>query len=257
MNKFIGNPHKYPRFIVDGIKSFAYRVYRISERLKKPPFDKYDFQTFDLISQLPVNANCIDVGAHKADILKRILRHSPNGKHFAFEPIPWLYEDLKSRFGTRTSVYNIALSDSPGEAEFFVFRDRPAVSGLKERPIAEDQHAEKIKVSVDTLDHIIPEEVPIHLLKIDVEGAEMMVLKGAEKLIRRHKPWVIFECGIGGSDVYGTSPQDVFDFFHEIGFSVSILEYFLSGKRPFGREEFIGQFEKGYNYFFIAYVEKQ
>jgi FkbM family methyltransferase len=256
MGNFFGNTHNYPRFIVEGAKSLAYLFYKISERLMKPPFDKYDFQTFDLIKRIPADANCIDVGAHKADILRKILKQAPKGKHFAFEPIPWLYDSLQKRFGRQATIYKMALGDKAGEAEFFVFRDRPAVSGLKKRPLPENHAIEKINVEVETLDHVIPEDIPIHLIKIDVEGAEMLVLKGAKNILTRHKPLVLFECGIGGTDIYETTPENVFDFFHNIGFSLSLLDYYLSGKKPLGREEFKGQFEKAYNYFFIAYTDK-
>ena len=246
--------HNYPPFVVNAIKSAAYSFYKISEKILQPPFDKYDFQTFDLIRKiLPDNANCIDVGAHKAYILKKIIEKSPKGKHFAFEPIPWLYKDLQKKYGKKASIFDIAVSNERGESDFNVFGDRPAVSGLKKREFTEDYKLEKIRVKVDTLDNIIPDDVPIQLIKIDVEGAELQVLQGAVNILKRNKPLVIFEFGLGGADIYGTTPESVFDFFENLGLSISILEYYLKNKEPFNREEFIGQYEKGYNYFFIVY----
>ncbi len=248
------NFHSYPTEIVEWIKSLAYGGYKISKRLKNPPFGWEDFQTFDLIKRLPANANCIDVGAHKAMILKRILRQFPDGKHFAFEPIPVLYKKLQRKFGKKVEIHNVALSNKKGIADFFVCPDRPAISGLKKRNISSSVRIEKVQVQTDRLDDIIPYDIRIHLIKIDVEGAELMVLKGAVQMLKRYKPIVLFECGMGGSNFYDTTPEQVWNFFTTIGYQVSLLEYFLWGKDSLSLEEFIGQYEKGYNYFFVAYV---
>jgi hypothetical protein len=45
----------------------------------------------------------------------------------------------------------------------------------------------------------------------------------------------------------------VYDLLESCGLSVSTLEYFLKSRPPFDRGEFIGQYKKGYNFFFIAY----
>lgn len=50
---------------------------------------KYDRLTKEVIARsLKNNSNAIDAGCHKGEILDLILKHAPNGKHFAFEPIP-------------------------------------------------------------------------------------------------------------------------------------------------------------------------
>lgn len=246
---------KYPRFVINLIKAVAYRLYTFGQKATAPPLDKYDFQTFDLIKKvLPANANCIDVGAHTADILKKLIKVAPQGKHFAFEPVPWLYHNLQKKYGKKAQVFELALSDKRGSETFYAFRERPAVSGLKQPVFREQTYIpEQIKVMVDTLDHVIPENQPIHLIKIDVEGAELQVLQGAVNILKKYKPIVLFEFGLGGSDLYDTTPQKMYDYLLELGLSVSTVEYYLQGRLPLSRAEFIGQYEKKYNYFFIAY----
>lgn len=249
------NRNKYPRFLINIVKAVAYNLYKLGQKATTPPLDKYDFQTFDLLKKvLRPDANCIDVGAHTADILKKLIRHAPHGKHFAFEPIPWLYKKLERKYGNKAHVFELALSNEKGDATFYVFPERLAVSGLKQRAF-QNQNAvpKQIKVHVETLDNIIPENLPIHLIKIDVEGAELQVLQGAVNILKKYKPIVLFEFGLGGSDLYDTTPQKMYDYLQECGLSVSILEYYLQGRPLLSREEFIGQFEKKYNYFFIAY----
>jgi hypothetical protein len=56
---------------------------------------KYDRLTRKILkNQLEVNFNCIDVGCHKGEILDLMLKYAPEGEHYAFEPIPYLYQEL-------------------------------------------------------------------------------------------------------------------------------------------------------------------
>ncbi len=149
-----------------------------------------------------------------------------------------------------SSLYPI----SKVRAHSMPFRERPAVSGLKQRQVQGEHLApEEIKVTIETLDHIIPVDLPIHLIKIDVEGAELQVLQGGVNIIKKYKPIILFEFGLGGSELYESTPQKMYDFLQECGLSVSVLEYYLQGRPPLSRDEFTGQYEKKYNYFFIAY----
>lgn len=58
--------------------------------------EMYDWQT-SLIMRLVLDQNscCVDVGAHRGEILSEIIDIAPMGNHFAFEPIPYLCELLK------------------------------------------------------------------------------------------------------------------------------------------------------------------
>ncbi|MDI9364745.1 MAG: FkbM family methyltransferase [Flavobacterium sp.] len=244
-----------PTFVVDFAKQIAYALYRGSEKLFVGAFDKYDFQTFEVFKRvLKPTSNCIDVGAHKGFILEKILKYAPQGKVMAFEPIPDLYNNLKAKFGKKAQVLNIALSNKMGAAEFAYYVDRPAISGFKQRDAFEqDGNVKHLKVPLNTIDNLVPEFTKIDLIKIDVEGAELLVLKGAERTIRNSKPYILFEFGLGGADYYETTPQQIFDYLTDCGLGLSTLEYFLKNMQPFSREEFVGQYAKSYNYFFIAY----
>lgn len=244
-----------PDFITTLAKKVAYALYQGSEKLFVGAFDKYDFQTFEVFKRvLKPTSNCIDVGAHKGFILEKILKNAPQGKVMAFEPIPDLYNNLKTKFGNKAQILNIALSDKMGVAEFAYYVDRPAISGFKQRDGHEhDGQVEHLKVPLNTIDNLVPEFMKIDLIKIDVEGAELSVLKGAERTLKNSKPYVLFEFGLGGADFYETTPQQIFDYLTECGLVLSTLEYFLKNMQPFSREEFVGQYSKSYNYFFIAY----
>lgn len=198
--------------------------------------------------------NCIDVGCHKGEILSDILRFAPHGTHYAFEPIPYLYNDLKNRFEGKVHLFSCALSDSEGETTFQLVKNAPAYSGLQRRKYAiENPDIEEITVHLKRLDAIIPTETPIGFIKIDVEGGEFGVLKGARELLLRHRPVVIFECGLGASDYYGTNPSELYRFLRETGLQISTLKSFASNHGDLSEKDFVDLYQSNKEYYFIAH----
>lgn len=216
---------------------------------------KYDRLTRIILKRyVKRNNNCIDVGCHKGEILDLILNYSPEGKHYAFEPIPYLFNELKNKY--KVEIFPYALSDRSGEATFQLVKNAPAYSGIKRRRYdITNPVIEEIKVELKTLDEIIPLTEKIHLIKIDVEGGEFGVLKGAKNLLKMNKPIVIFECGKGASDYYGTSPLDLYNFIsNDIGLKIYTLQSFIKNKRPINEVEFDRYFNTNEEYYFIACV---
>ena len=62
----------------------------------------------------------------------------------------------------------------------------------------DDAGIETIQVEVDLLDNVIPPGMAIRFMKIDVEGGELGVFRGAARILRESLPVVVFEYGLGG-----------------------------------------------------------
>ncbi|MGB0424622.1 MAG: FkbM family methyltransferase [Flavobacteriales bacterium] len=203
---------------------------------------------------LKSTSNCVDVGSHKGEVLKEMRSLAPKGRHFAFEPIPDLFADLKQRYNGNTTIFNYALSDKEGTSTFQHVVSKPAYSGMKQRSYDHTPTINEIEVKTQTLDAILPEGTPIDLIKIDVEGAELQVLKGARSIIKSNQPLVIFEHGLGASDHYGTTPEDVFNLLvGECGLKISLLPDFLAKKESLSKDQFKDQFYTASNYYFVAH----
>jgi len=218
----------------------------------------YDSQTKLVFNKiLRENSNCIDVGANQGEILQMIYQTAPQGKHFAFEPIPHLYQKLKLRF-PNVQIFNDALSDKTGTLSFFHVVSNEAFSGLKKRPyLTKDPEIEEIKVNVTTLDTVIPDTVSINLIKIDTEGAEMGVILGAKNLINRTYPIIIFEFEKKAASVYeNTNPEFLFDFFTEQRYKISTMKKWLEEKPSLSKTDFLKLYELEREFYFIAYPEK-
>jgi FkbM family methyltransferase len=189
-----------------------------------------------LASTLARDAHTVDVGAHSGAVLREIVRIAPEGRHIAYEPIPELARHLTGEF-PGVDVRNAALSDETGETSFIHVDSAPEYSGLRERDYHGFDTVEKHEITVRTerLDDVLPEGFAPRFIKIDVEGAEMLVLRGARETIARHRPSIVFEHGIGASEHYGTRPGDVHGLLvDELGMRI----FDLDGAGPYDRQQF-------------------
>ncbi|MBI3259966.1 MAG: FkbM family methyltransferase [Ignavibacteriae bacterium] len=199
-------------------------------------------------------SNCIDVGCHKGEMLNHILKSAPNGKHFAFEPIPSLFKQLQYKYSKSAAILPYALSDKKGTTTFNYVKNAPAYSGINKRTyVVENPDIEEITVEMMRLDDCIPQDIPIHFIKIDVEGGEFGVLKGAERIINESKPIILFESGLGASDFYGTTAEDIFGFLtNEFSMNIFTLKTWLNQGKPLTKEEFMRYFTSNEEYYFLA-----
>ncbi len=216
---------------------------------------KYDRLTKLIIKKtIHTNSKCVDVGCHKGEILDLILIQSPDGQHYGFEPIPYLYEDLKKKYSSKNNIFPYALADTEGSTTFQYVKNAPAYSGFKKRDYTiNNPDIEEIKVQMKTLDSIIPASVKIDFIKIDVEGAELGVLMGSKRILNENKPIVIFEFGLGASNYYGTQPESIYDFIHSTGLKISLLDSWLKNRPVLRKDTFNELYLKNKEYYFIAH----
>lgn len=217
---------------------------------------KYDRLTKLIMKQvIKPNSNCIDVGCHKGEMLENILKLANHGNHFAFEPIPKFYKHLQAHFKDKATIYPYALSEKSEKSTFNFVKNAPAYSGLKKRQYdIKNPEIEEITIEVKPLDELIPSDTKIDFIKIDVEGAEFGVLKGAKSLLKYSKPYIIFECGLGASEYYQTNPKELFNFINdETGLKISLLQSFINKENPLSSDEFVRHFNDNSEYYFIAH----
>jgi len=198
------------------------------------------------------DSNCIDVGCSVGEILDHMIRISPRGSHVAFEPLPHRANDLVKKY-PGVEIFNMALSDSQGTGEFHHVVENTGYSGLKRREYpSEDMEVIKIEVRIERLDNVVPER-RFDFLKIDVEGAELQVLRGAVETIRRNRKPIAFEHGPGAAEFYGTTPQMLFDFFkEECDYHVSLFSDWLADREALNCDQFMAEYG-GRDWNFLAH----
>lgn len=203
---------------------------------------------------LKQNSNCIDIGAHKGEITKLILQFAPEGKHYAFEPIPEYYNLLNSIYGDQVIVRSDALSNEDGTDDFHVLRNDKAYSGLQKRTyLSANPQVSIIKVQKARLDDVLLESFQPDFIKIDVEGGEFQVLQGAKEILQKHHPAIIMEFGLGAADHYGVTPEMMYDLLvGELGYTIYGLAAYVDDKRAHTLESFSNCYETNEEYYFVA-----
>ncbi len=217
---------------------------------------KHDRYTNIILKRiLKHNSNCIDIGCHKGEILDAILKYSPNGKHYAFEPIPYLYEKIKSEFSNKAEIYPYALSKDSGVTSFNIVENAPAYSGILQRRYdISNPIIKEIEVEKRTLDEVVPETYKVDFMKIDVEGGEYDVLLGAKELLIRSNPTILIEFGTGSSEFYGVTPEAMYNFMmKELKYKINTLKRYVEGDAELTELEFYETYHSNSDYYFVIW----
>jgi len=167
----------------------------------------------------------VDVGANVGVFSTLIGTRLPGVRITAIEPFPPVREDLEANLALndlKITVVDSAVSDSAGEATFEVL-DRDVLNRL-----APDGAPERrgISVPVTTLDELVGDDPPA-LIKIDVEGSELLVMQGARRLLSDAAPVLLFEHA-GHSQHFGITPAQVRAFLGGLGYSIHLLDGHLT-----------------------------
>ncbi len=175
-----------------------------------------------------------DIGANFGWYSIFFKRLFPSLQVHAFEPIKFTFEQLIKNLSlnqtTTIQANNFGLADKNGTVEFFVSPSLLAASSLADTYQTSDKI--KIEAEIKTLDHYCHEHHVIPtFIKCDVEGAELLVFKGALKTLSSGHPVVMTELLRKWAKCFNYHPNDVLNLYKELGYSCFVI---ANGKlRPF------------------------
>ena len=180
---------------------------------------EYERAVTDVISSVvQIEDVCLDVGANfgwYTILLNQICR---SGEVHAFEPMPGVFGELKRNWElagepANVRLNNVALGDEAKIIDIHQFANLP--SGFSSFATAGKAVQETFSVPMTTLNsYLIENNVrDVDFMKIDIEGAELMFLKGATKLFEQKTPPVIMaEMALATTDGFGYLPNDLIEF---------------------------------------------
>lgn len=156
-------------------------------------------------------STAIDVGSNNgAHALVMAHWVGPSGRVYGFEPTPRMHAaalaNCRHNGADHVEIAQVAVADREGEARFedSSGESNPGTSHLSEQG--------SITVRTVTLDDTIPADAAVALIKIDVEGHELAVLRGAQRLLLRCRPAVVLEFNLrsyGWEELIGAFPYPV------------------------------------------------
>jgi len=174
----------------------------------------YEIPTIRLIHRLLSAGDvAIDVGAnigymalHMAECVKSA------GHVWAFEPVPPTRERLIHNVNNNKCTQVTVMPNAVGEKADDTVDIYLPIEGENAHSLSSlSNFTESVKFSVNMvrLDDVVKEKV--RLIKIDVEGGELSVLKGAQEIIAKYAPYIIFEYNKEALLRFNTKLQDIFD----------------------------------------------
>jgi FkbM family methyltransferase len=210
----------------------------------KGEFEKHEVHFFVELLRGRNAPIILDVGANIGVHALSWARALPGSTVYAVEPAPATADVLEANLGLNVTknvvLLRTAVSDESGEATFYCCED-DAFSSLKDtkRRVVKAQ----LKVPVTTIDEIVRSigVTRMDLIKIDVEGYESQVIKGAKETLTRFRPELFVE--IYGGTGSNPDPSGTVELVRAMGFEPFVL---VDGKPiPYQRHS-----DDFYNYYF-------
>lgn len=224
----------------------------------------YEQQDFDLIKSMIHEGDIVfDVGGNVGLFSLQLAASCRMAEFYAFEPVPATYENMRRNLrlndslAARIKIFNVGFSDKEGE---FVFYLPSANEAASMRPINDEfylresvegiytgnEKMTQVKCRVMRLDDFCCEKnIFPDILKMDVEGAELFVLKGATGMLGK-QPVIYCEMLRKHAKRFDYHPNDIINFMSERDYSC-----FTFHKNKFSVVENIDDETTETNFFFL------
>ena len=223
--------------------------------LLKLKMNKYkDEKEMYLLANYIFNGDvCIDIGANYGAYTYEFSKIvGMTGRVYSFEPGKFAFNVLNATVRKLKNVYhyNIALSDKRGYRNLIVpFDENKHIrSALAHFSNEENEEGIIEKVPTITLDQFTLEKniKKIKFIKCDVEGAELLVFKGAKSILLKQKPIILCEIDPRYTKRFGYTPNELISFLAKFDYKLFIIDDKTQLKS-------IVKINKNYNnYIFIA-----
>jgi FkbM family methyltransferase len=171
----------------------------------------------------------LDIGANMGYYtLLAAQRVGPGGQVHSFEPSPRMFSELKfnvelNRF-SNVQLNHVALGDKPGMARLSRYeRGQEVYGSLSQRCFPGARAIGYDDVVVETLDNYMENKniKQVDFMKMDVEGAELMVLRGAERFLKQFKPQkIVFEFVEVNAAGFGYRCEEILDFLRNSNYTI-------------------------------------
>lgn len=197
------------------------------------PFDTLNFGIYEQ-QELQMQLNLMneddtifDIGANYGWYALHIAKAFPKSSIFSFEPIPSTFEKLDANIQLNNianiEAHNFGFSEEPGSFDFF-FDPALSVNASLAR-VSESSTVQKVTCKVYVIDDFVRNtKLKVDFIKCDVEGAELLVFKGARKLLSEQKPIVFSEMLRKWTAKFNYHPNDIIRLFKESGYACFTIE---------------------------------
>ena len=210
------------------------KLFGIEERLSE------EWSILDPLAYTHDKQTVLDLGCYNGFFMREWLKVCPNAVVHAFEPAPESFAKLNESYGShpRAKLINSGVGAEAGEIAFNTSTEKGYFNSFLdidskalEKTLFSVDDMRKVTVPVTTLDGYVSEQQmeAIHLIKVDVQGYELNVLKGStEKTLGITDHWLI-ESGV--ERLYHGAPRftDIIDFMMDHGYHIMAFRAYHLG----------------------------
>jgi FkbM family methyltransferase len=193
-----------------------------------------------LAKYIPREGVILDIGANHGKFTRNFARvHGGSCRVLAFEPLEYNYSLLRAVVGAmkNVSTFNIALSDRAGTTDFYVpirpsGRISPGCAHMGDESHADSfgtstaKEVRKTTVATETLDAFLQRQGidRLDFIKLDVQGAESLVIQGGMSSLRTYKPAIWCELSRGCPEYLGLTVNNAVDLLASLGYKLHTLD---------------------------------
>jgi len=191
-------------------------------------FGDYEKDETQMIDRLVKDGDVVfDIGANIGWYSLNLAISRRSTQLFAFEPIPKTYACLQKNIGINqirnVTAFNYGLADKPGEFPMYYYPEGSGNSSLSN--LTERDDIQTVMCKLRTLDDVVAElDTRVNFIKCDVEGAELLVLRGGLETIKRDKPIIFAEILRKWSAKFGYKPNDIIDLLSAEGYEAFTIK---------------------------------
>jgi FkbM family methyltransferase len=197
-----------------------------------PPIVALNFGSYEssdgkmMLSLVEDGMNFFDIGANLGWYALHVAKLFPNAKVFAFEPVKktfgYLTRNISHNELDNMSSFHFGLSN---ENTIWTFYVNPAIMGAASGSPLASSAGEPQNCEVRTLDNFIDgNPLIVDFIKADVEGAELLVIKGGLETIKASKPILFLEMLRKHSKMFNYHPNDIIELLRGIGYHCYIIQ---------------------------------
>lgn len=200
-------------------------------------YGKYNHDIADILDQILQEGMCvIDAGANIGEVsLLAANRVGKTGRVLSIEPVDDIADRLETNINLNgfenIKVLRTAVGEQRGNLPIYrpssIGRDQTINEGIGSlyKGDTSKQREQAGLVTVERLDDIaINNHVSrVDLIKIDIEGAELPALRGAEQILKAYKPLLIIEILEDTAQSAGYSRRDIIDYLADLGYSFKAI----------------------------------
>ncbi len=195
----------------------------------------YEPELISIVKELaPRDRDAIDVGAN-AGLFTVLIAGSifPERRVLAIEPTPGAFRNLavnveRNGHAEKVILFNGVAGEAEGEFSLNVIEGLEEYSSLGAlvHPSITGRSSKAVVVPGETVDHLVKRfNLNPGFMKIDTEGAELLVLRGATETLRTNRPVILSELSDSLLAATGSTKKMVLELFHSAGYRVLECHY--------------------------------